>query len=155
MCVAPGCDRPAETRLGACVMHYKRFMRNGSFERVIASYEEDDCCTNCGDAGKLRKGLCNACRVRYSRKGHFGKEIAVAGTGTLSTQGYWLVTVNGKRELLHRIVAERELGRKLTASEVVHHIDGDKLNNDPSNLQVFPSQAAHMAHHRAAEKADE
>lgn len=37
----------------------------------------------------------------------------------------------------HRYVIECALGRALTHDECVHHIDGDKLNNDISNLQVL------------------
>lgn len=36
----------------------------------------------------------------------------------------------------HRLVMARKLGRKLKRSETVHHIDGDKTNNSPENLQV-------------------
>ena len=38
--------------------------------------------------------------------------------------------------LEHRLVAAMVLGRALEAWEQVHHIDGDKLNNAPENLQV-------------------
>lgn len=48
----------------------------------------------------------------------------------------------------HRWVAELILGRKLKPEEVVHHIDGDKRNNKPSNLIVFPSQSEHLEWHR-------
>ena len=51
----------------------------------------------------------------------------------------------------HRVVAEATLGRPLTKSEVVHHIDGNKRNNNPSNLMVFPTQADHAAWHAAHE----
>jgi hypothetical protein len=47
----------------------------------------------------------------------------------------------------HRIVAEEMLGRSLKKYEVVHHIDGDKKNNHPSNLLVLPSQREHAALH--------
>ncbi|WP_243259146.1 HNH endonuclease signature motif containing protein [Clostridium sp. 'deep sea'] len=47
----------------------------------------------------------------------------------------------------HRVVAEKKLGRKLRKGEVVHHIDGDKLNNSPDNLMVFSSQEEHAAWH--------
>lgn len=47
----------------------------------------------------------------------------------------------------HRVVAERILGRKLKKGEVVHHIDGDKRNNNADNLMVFKNQAEHLEWH--------
>lgn len=44
----------------------------------------------------------------------------------------------------HRLVMEATLGRFLGPTEVVHHKDGDKLNNSPGNLQVFGSNAEHL-----------
>lgn len=45
----------------------------------------------------------------------------------------------------HRLVMERALGRPLRRREVVHHLDGDRANNDPSNLAVYASNGAHLA----------
>ena len=45
----------------------------------------------------------------------------------------------------HRLVMEQVLGRYLRPEEVVDHIDGNGMNNDPSNLRVFPNNAAHLA----------
>ncbi len=44
----------------------------------------------------------------------------------------------------HRLVMERQLGRLLQPEEVVDHIDGLHLHNDPSNLRVFPDNATHL-----------
>lgn len=52
----------------------------------------------------------------------------------------------------HRLVMARHIGRPLTRTEVVHHIDGNKQNNDISNLMLFASQALHIAHHTELEK---
>ena len=69
-----------------------------------------------------------------------------------SGEGKTYTKVYGRHE--HRIVAERMLGRPLLPGEVVHHIDRDKRNNDPSNLMVFPSQAAHAKWHKEHDGGD-
>lgn len=43
----------------------------------------------------------------------------------------------------HRLVMELKIGRLLTREEAVHHIDGNKLNNEPSNLQLFQTNGRH------------
>lgn len=52
----------------------------------------------------------------------------------LSITGYLVEKSTGK--YIHRIIAEKKFNRKLYRWEVVHHIDGNKLNNDPKNLYV-------------------
>ena len=39
--------------------------------------------------------------------------------------------------LKHRFIMEKHLGRKLKASEDVHHIDGNKSNNKIKNLEII------------------
>ena len=46
----------------------------------------------------------------------------------------------------HRVVAEQILGRALMRNEIVHHLDGNKQNNDPTNLQVM-TQSEHLKLH--------
>ena len=46
----------------------------------------------------------------------------------------------------HRIVMERILGRSLLPNEIIHHIDGDKLNNNPENLMLL-TRAEHALLH--------
>ena len=46
----------------------------------------------------------------------------------------------------HRLVASKIMKRPLLSDEVVHHIDGNKRNNRPSNLQVV-TRAEHWRIH--------
>jgi len=47
----------------------------------------------------------------------------------------------------HRVVAERKIGRPLVPGEQVHHIDENKQNNAPENLEVLTVQE-HKVEHR-------
>lgn len=47
----------------------------------------------------------------------------------------------------HRYFMELMLGRYLQKGEVVHHIDGNKGNNDESNLRLYSSYKEHKEEH--------
>jgi len=48
--------------------------------------------------------------------------------------------------LHHRIIMENHLGRLLDASEIVHHVDGNKKNNCIDNLELT-CQSEHARRH--------
>ena len=60
--------------------------------------------------------------------------------------GYKSVYEKGRPLLEHRVIMEKHIGRKLKRREEVHHVDGDKKNNDIKNLDLL---ANHSAHQRA------
>jgi hypothetical protein len=54
--------------------------------------------------------------------------------------GYKIVSVNGKHRHEHSVVMETMLGRSLLRGETVHHRDGNRQNNTPSNLELWTSR---------------
>lgn len=57
-------------------------------------------------------------------------------------------SAEGKRELLHKVICERVLGKKLPKGAVVHHVDNNPLNNRTNNLVICEDVAYHHLLHR-------
>lgn len=57
-----------------------------------------------------------------------------------------LATGNSGRVYVHRHVMSVKLGRWITPLEHVHHIDENKLNNTPNNLEVLSAKEHGILH---------
>ena len=121
------------------------------------------CLCDCGQTteaatDKLRAGQKRSCGC--SRLGNYpvmygDKNPAWRGGRRISRQGYVDIKMRSHPRanyegyvLEHRLVMEEKLGRYLTPKEVVHHIDGNRVNNTPENLHLFPNGSAHVRWHR-------
>lgn len=91
------------------------------------------------------------------RKGNIGPRNGFwRGGRSIASNGYVLIRVGTDHHLAdvrgyayeHRLVAEKKIGRRLLPGELVHHIDENKKNNDPINLEVMKSTAHHFKKHR-------
>ena len=68
------------------------------------------------------------------------------GNAKVRNDGYWYITTkenNGK--LLHRLIYEDEFG-PIPQGFVVHHLDGNKQNNEINNLVLLSISEHHSMH---------
>lgn len=88
------------------------------------------------------------CQLHYSRvkkdgsPGAVGKLIADDGLSMFVTKNGYLSTYHpetGRQILAHRLVMERVIGRPLYKHENVHHLNGDRQDNRPENLELWSS----------------
>jgi len=94
---------------------------------------------NCDKTKIAAKGLCWAHYFRSTRYGRFHSVKSSYGKGSINRFGYRLVRYNGKQVLEHRMIMEKHLGRKLSKLEIVHHINGNRLDNRIKNLFLMNS----------------
>lgn len=90
------------------------------------------------------KAKISAARLAWSADYAVGTSIKPNGYVEFTTGPH-------KGRLEHAVVMEARVGRRLHRDEVVHHIDGNKANNDIDNLALM-TRAAHARLHRYEER---
>lgn len=106
-------------------------------------------CKYCGkEFYSTRNNFCSKeCVSNYRSDNYINKKM-------YEENGYNVVHIRGYNKKgnvkVHRLIMEQHLGRNLTKNEVVHHIDGNKKNNDISNLKVM-TRGEHSKYHREEE----
>lgn len=121
-----------------------------------------ECLCDCGKtkittAKLLLRGDCTSCGCLKKARAleHVAKYEKPIGFKRIkkSSGRVEIKTINGF-VLEHIFIMENELGRKLVKGEVVHHIDGDKLNNDIKNLKLMSSSDHTKLHHTGSKRSE-
>lgn len=88
-------------------------------------------------------------RLKISQKDkHHGALNGMWNGGVSYKHGYRIIQIRGKGVYEHRIIAENILNRKLLKTEVIHHINGNKTDNNQNNLYLFSSASKHIKYHK-------
>jgi len=127
-----------------------RFL-NGKIKTKEVLSSEYKRCTKCKKALKKeffasdsskKDGYYSSCRDCVRERMGYKKP----NTKRITAGGYKFGVKKGSRLLLHREIMEGVLGRKLKRTEVVHHKNGDRLDNRRENLQIM-TQKEHANFH--------
>lgn len=95
-------------------------------------------CQKCGEE-TARSYSKNHKTYNYNQK-YCSKECRVSAQskgGSIHHSGYRVVRVDGKAVQEHRYIMEKIMGRPLKSDENVHHKNGQRAFNDPSNLEIW------------------
>jgi len=92
-----------------------------------------------GKRSKETKDRIKAAREKHSAENAIGFRFTSNGYMEFTKGPY-------KGRLFHDVIMEKHIGRKLRKNELVHHKDGVKCNNHPSNLELL-TRAEHSCRH--------
>lgn len=136
-----------------CESHYSKWRKYGD---PLAGYSKRACSLDglCEVQGCIKPACARGhCMRHYQALMKHGDALAARPkradhTGCIRHDSYVVRTIDGQPFLEHVLVAEKAMGCSLPPWAVVHHVDEDPSNNNPSNLVVCPDQAYHMLIHR-------
>ncbi len=109
-----------------------------------------------GIATRNHKESLSASSAMGTKKGALRPEISrVLWSRRINAGGYSVIKTPKGWMQEHRFIMESLIKRSLKKNEVVHHKDGNKLNNSNSNLQLMTNGEHTKLHHLGSKRSDE
>jgi hypothetical protein len=143
MCIIDNCSN-IRYRLDLCNKHYRRKLKYNDPYKLLIGRSETGLCSveGCNKTHEAR-GFCAKHYLRFKKYGASSLPIKERKP-QITKGGYKLVYApehnnsNGIGYIPeHRLVMSRHIGRDLLDNENVHHKDGNRLNNNIDNLELW------------------
>lgn len=144
-CSIDGCDRPAD-EAGMCSNHNYYRRKYGDPLTPDQRIKPPVVCSvpDCERKAHRSTGMCPAHTQRVRKYGDPQadkplRKVAPRHEPRMTKEGYVKVwdESRGCFEFEHRVVMEQMLGRRLRGKETVHHVNGDRTDNRPTNLELW------------------
>ena len=100
-------------------------------------------CARCGKSIQVIQSRMKIYKKAFCNRKCFGNLWGKS----ISWDGYYILNTPDGSFREHRWIMEKHLGRKLKAEELIHHVNGNKLDNRVENLEIT-DRKSHASQHR-------
>lgn len=150
----PRCGKSKLVNAQICIRcHAKEASQINAMKTRGTGHGRFDSCA-CGTRKHRESKLCQRCHMVAMREAQLEKnpplsKIIFDGRTYIYQPGYHLGprSIYRSRVKLAWLIAEQIIGRSLASNEIVHHINGNKLDDRPENVQVV-TVAEHIQIHK-------
>jgi len=129
------------------IMPFKKGKLNFSYKNGKYCKNKKYYCINCNkQLSTPTVKRCRSCSEKRKNIGRKNGSYKKIGSFRITTSGYKKIKyADNYWRMEHRYKVEKYINRKLRKEEIIHHIDGNKLNNKLNNLYIFPKKGLHSA----------